>query len=36
MIKIHRRLTKDKGGSSARAPRMEEMLRLHLKQAKNY
>ena len=36
MIKIHRRLTKNKGGSSARAPRMEEMLRLHLEHAKNY
>ena len=36
MIKIHRRLTKDKGGGSARAPRMGEMLQLHLKHAKNY
>ena len=36
MIRLHKRLTKNKGGSKASAPRMEKMLQLHLKWAKNY
>jgi len=36
MIRLYKRLTKNKGGSTASAPRMEKMLQLHLKWAKNY
>ena len=36
MIRLHKRLTKNKDGGKASAPRMEKMLQLHLKWAKNY
>jgi hypothetical protein len=36
MIRLYKRLTKNKRGGKARAPSMERMLQLHLQWAKNY